>query len=309
VVIVGTTVVLAWYFLDPRNHAHVEDSIQQHAQEIALSNATIRTCMKHTVGSFGAHVDAVGNANALDPDFGIHMTVVGNAELSESDRDDISHLPNVVRFNDCPYLRPGEQTKLHVIRDPSSGSPRIDVDAPEWHVATSPDFAPAIATLFTPVYEPTYGDFNMLNESARIFEGCPYCGDNCLQRGTYGGPSTGGIVLSEMQSCGWVGRIHVFGFNWNGDDRMHIDFADPDIVRNCCTKCVFHETMSADYGDSQALKLVFMLVVASTVVIGCAILAVAAFLRHMRQTALPGVTDGAAKDGPTGESGTHADGV
>ena len=115
--------------------------------------------------------------------------------------------------------------------------------------------APDSAQVFTPVYEPQYGSDNQLPRNSRIFPNCN-CGDSCLERGRFAGPSTGAVALSQLQQIPDVSTIRVFGMNWNGDADVHIDFANRTLVHGCCTKCIFYRTASNRYGSEIAATTV-----------------------------------------------------
>ena len=179
------------------------------------------------------------------------VAVVGNGPISFWDRDEIEDSHVVVRFNDCNFLKPNERTTLRVVRHPSARAPSVPVHAPVWHIAYNSRFVHNDAAVFTPVYEAQYGGDNELPSSARIFPSC-HCGDSCLQRGRFAGPSTGAVALSQLQQLDEVSKIKVFGMNWNGDANVHIDFANRSLVSGCCTKCEFHTTSSNLYGTEIA---------------------------------------------------------
>ena len=63
-------------------------------------------------------------------------------------------------------------------------------------------------------------------------------------------------MLSEYEADPRVGSIHVFGMNWQGNAKVHIDFKDPTLVARCCTKCTIHPTADPDsYGVDEKEKM------------------------------------------------------
>jgi len=178
----------------------------------------------------------------------LRIAIVGNGPLHESDRVKIAMASRILRFNDCNNRRDGEKTTLRVVRHPSWFTFQ-HIGAPIWHVAPTASLLPSDAQLFTPVYERQHAGHNLIGPDARIFPSCD-CGPSCLQATTWAGPSTGAVALSVLQEMESVSEIHVFGFNSNGDAKMHIDFANKTLLSGCCTKCTFHPTKGNDYGQN-----------------------------------------------------------
>ena len=184
--------------------------------------------------------------------------VVGNGPLFVSDHARIAMSDVVVRFNDVNNKWSAERTDIHVLRHPSWITfKRIDPDI-TWHVGALADQMPEGAELVSYVFETQHSSGNMASSNARIFPSCN-CGDSCLHRGTWAGPSTGAVALSALEEDPGVDSIHVFGMNWNGNEEAHIDFKNSTIVPNCCTKCQFHETSGDGYGNQNAIMfLIFV---------------------------------------------------
>jgi hypothetical protein len=192
------------------------------------------------------------------------VAVVGNGEISEADRGVVDCADMVIRFNDCSYFRKGDKTSLRVVRHPFPLQHEL-VHAPVWHVAPHRQLCeshrPGLPLLlcslqevevFSPVYQSEYGSANELDDKARIFPGCD-ARDSNLHAKRYGGPSSGGLVLSELEQTAAVARIHVVGMNWNGNPDLHIDFANSSLVKGCCRKCSVHATGSTSYGNKSKL--------------------------------------------------------
>ncbi|GHP07678.1 hypothetical protein PPROV_000642000 [Pycnococcus provasolii] len=97
------------------------------------------------------------------------------------------------------------------------------------------------------VYEraPSYNHPNpKVSPNARIFPGCTTCNDDrsaCMHGKHKNGPSTGAALISYLQGVQTVQRIDTYGmtFDYQYGLDYHIDFVRP-LVRQCCTKCVFH---------------------------------------------------------------------
>ena len=190
---------------------------------------------------------------------GLTVAVVGNGPVSEEYRKYVGAADLVIRFNDCSYFRQGDKIGLRVVRHPFPIRHEL-VSAPVWHVAPHRDLCeehrpelplslcPIGAAVFTAVFQSAYGPINELDDSARIFPRCD-ARDSNLHAKRFGGPSSGGLVLSELEQTPHVARIHVFGMNWNGNPDLHIDFANHSLISSCCTKCTIFPTASASYGN------------------------------------------------------------
>ncbi len=200
------------------------------------------------------------------------VTVVGNGPLHESDRVYINRSSNIIRFNDMNFRRPREPTSLRVVRYPSAIAPRYKSNATVWAVAPSPidlpnvslpllswNYEPALTHLFLTtgpvgwmksyhVFFPSAQVLEPWADSVRVFENCASCGLRCYSNQTSAGASTGGFILSELQSLPLVRSIDVFGMNWGGGYE-HTDFVYTKMVESCCTKCFIHPTASSGYGD------------------------------------------------------------
>ena len=198
--------------------------------------------------------------------------VVGNGPLHLSDRLRIATADIVIRFNDANNRWRGERTDLHVVRHPSWYS-FSHINAPQWDVAAMDSLMPKEAQFKLYVYESQHEGSNKLNASTRIFEECN-CGNSCLERKTWAGPSTGAAVVSELQSIKEITTLDIFGFNGMGDEKAHIDFANKTIIENCCTKCTVHKTASNTYGNETVLAtfaaVLSALIVFAVLVVVCA---------------------------------------
>ena len=98
------------------------------------------------------------------------------------------------------------------------------------------------------VHERVNGTRNVI-EDATLFEGCNACNEEaCTHSLTKFGPSTGAAVIDELHRASDVESIHVYGMNWNGGSH-HVDFQHPNVVADCCDKCVVHPTSSDTYDN------------------------------------------------------------
>lgn len=188
--------------------------------------------------------------------------VVGNGPLFVSDHARILMSDVVVRFNDVKNKWSAERTDIHVIRHPSWFTLKQVSPQLTWHVGALSHQIPGDAELVSYVFETQHSSSNMTSRDARIFPSCN-CGESCLHRSTWAGPSTGAVSISALEEDPGVRSIEVFGMNWNGDKEAHVDFKNNTIVSNCCTKCYFHKTRGDDYGDQGAI--LFLIFVGSMV--------------------------------------------
>jgi hypothetical protein len=175
------------------------------------------------------------------------VAVVGNGPLFNEDRLSIDKHDIVIRFNDVNYMNYGEKITLHVVREPTSVAPKIQIQASIWSISPVESFVGMESALSTPVYERQYGKDNWASPDAAIFPSCGACA-SCAQSGSFAGPSTGAVALSELNELDEIKTIDVYGMNWNGPPKVHIDFANNTLVHDCCQKCVFNHTSSDYYG-------------------------------------------------------------
>jgi hypothetical protein len=208
-------------------------------------------------------------ANLNRSSFPGDVAVVGNGPISRKDRHSIESHSIVVRFNDVNYMLAGEKTTIHVVREPTSLKPKVHVDAPIWSISPVKSYVPNKSVFSTPVYERQYGSQNWASHSAVIFPTCNGC-DSCAQAGTFAGPSTGAVALSELNELEAITKIDVFGMNWNGPARVHIDFDNRTLVHDCCHKCVFNHTSSDYYGTGLTIVALMLIVFGGAGLLSCA---------------------------------------
>lgn len=211
---------------------------------LALLHAgTASRTVRYTSSPPGDFVDLLQSKGYTDIS---SIAVVGNGPLTLSDRARIALSSVVIRFNDVNNKIKGEKTTVRVVRHPSWFTFK-DAIHPDWHVSPHWTSVPEGAKVVTYIYESQHGRGNTAMADARLFPSCE-CGDSCLHRKGWAGPSTGAAALSLLQETANITYIHVFGMNWNGDAEMHTDFANKSVVPSCCTKCIIHQTASTNYG-------------------------------------------------------------
>lgn len=189
-----------------------------------------------------------------------NVVVVGNGPLCDEDREDINSgkYDCIVRFNDRKNLKDGEKTTVHAVRDVPKwfgvrSYPGVTNNEQVWlqPVTARPktvkkliqkDYANGLLPALY-VHEENSQVF-----SSHLFPGCAECKTKfeCETSASKYGPSTGAVILDALQSSPHVDQIHVYGMNWNGNEQ-HLDFRQPDLVPECCTKCVIHQTASGQY--------------------------------------------------------------
>ena len=198
------------------------------------------------------------------------VAVVGNGPISENDRRMINSCQCIIRFNDAKNRRPNERTDVQIVRRKLAFG-RVDRMFWKYYVPkgvytmyisekrTELDPVPNIS--FTGL-ENLIGSLDVgtrgsqFRDDTVLFEGCDKCNNKaCKYSLTGNGPSSGGIVIDTLDSLDNIKEIHIFGMNWTSQSHIlnhpegHIDFKYPDLVKQCCKKCVFHKTPTNDYID------------------------------------------------------------
>lgn len=183
------------------------------------------------------------------------VAVVGNGPLTSDDRDAINSHACVVRFNDMKNKTFEDKTTLHVIRSSLGKFPGLSTRDPEVPILPilAPDSHPEalldnVANVLPPL---------TLEKGESLFPSCDSCESKyeCVYTSSNKGPSSGGIVLSKLNESPMVHTIDVYGMNWNNSIR-HIDFLYPNLVPECCDKCIIHETHSNNYDPRHTMNIV-----------------------------------------------------
>ena len=71
--------------------------------------------------------------------------------------------------------------------------------------------------------------------------------ENYQQKNALYGPSSGAALISEIDTINSINEIYIFGMNFNGDSKDHLDFKYPSLVKKHCKKCIFHPTPNQGY--------------------------------------------------------------
>lgn len=74
-----------------------------------------------------------------------------------------------------------------------------------------------------------------------------HCHKHTHHSTTEHGPSTGAAVIDALEHLDAVKQIEVYGMNWTGHAWVHVDFKDPTLVQECCSKCNIHDTKGNAY--------------------------------------------------------------
>lgn len=184
------------------------------------------------------------------------VTLVGNGPISETDREEINDAPCVVRFNDAKNFRDGEAFHILAFREHvnstdaknSTGKHLLPV-----HRTKTSEFQTVLPTI--PVWErttcactcssnPCVCDTRCgVRENEPIFPGCSDVTHGEKQFGL----SSGGAVIAQLQADPFIQKVDVYGMNWSGLSSSHVDFAHPELMKTCCSKCTIHETPRRTY--------------------------------------------------------------
>lgn len=180
------------------------------------------------------------------------VALVGNGPISNKDRDEINENDIVIRFNDLKNFRNNERCDIHVIR----------YDYGFYNIKSRPDnsiiwpVSPSNELVFTsehlvgldgiyPLLLYSHKSVSDLSPTATLFYGSD-CGKKCIHSTTLEGPSTGAIVIDALEKCSTVDKINIYGMNWSGS-KFHIDFKNPGIIGDYCSKCIIHPTSNKNY--------------------------------------------------------------
>lgn len=240
------------------------------------------------------------------------VAVVGNGPLFETDRELIEQYPNVLRFNDMKNWREGERVTLHACRAEKeqkkwhvAARQSRPYNATMWALADETRWVPADAELISWSYKTSLVGLSLdtlfdeywheqvlapWGDSVRLFPNCSACGHHCLYNQAGIGPSAGGMAINAFERLPEVVEVAVFGMNWEGGTG-HTDFLWQEMVKTCCTKCIFHPTPSGAYlpprfaalrKAKEKAKLVGTLIVGGASTAGVAWLAFGTlFLHHL----------------------------
>ena len=190
------------------------------------------------------------------------VAVVGNGPLTEKQKATLKNADEfdcVVRFNGMNNADIDDRVDVLATRFTKASYFPMRKDIPNsvnvWPVAptkTIPD--DTIPEQFLSRVDPlmVYEDrFKEITEDSTVFQSCSLCSDSdmCHHSSAKHGPSTGCIVLDALESEPLVEDIFVYGMNWNASHTKHIDFAHPELIATCCTKCNVEATASDAYRD------------------------------------------------------------
>ena len=195
------------------------------------------------------------------------VAVIGNGPIFESDFHQINKYPFIIQFNHGRYIDKINRCNVLVIRPLENHKEGIEKVQHLKEIFKKI----SINTLILPILikETRVKNIEFINvkknkilKPIKSFEKIAFEQDQndliknnflfncqeeiCKYSSSANGPSTGGIVLSELFKYKFIKKIHVFGMNFNGNDG-HLDFLNPHIVKNYCTKCIFHQTSDSSY--------------------------------------------------------------
>lgn len=199
------------------------------------------------------------NYSPISPKNAWQVAVVGNGPISESQREMINNCQCIIRFNDAKNRRSNERTDVQVVRR-QLGLGRIDRMFWKYYI---PDGVYSFYLDATPrTWVPSYYGLKNLIEGVEIgivgskfeddnilFPGCNKCNNSpCFYSISNYGASSGALVIDGLDSMDNIKELHIFGMNWNrGIPGEHVDFDYPNLVKECCKKCIFHKTPNNKY--------------------------------------------------------------
>ena len=195
------------------------------------------------------------------------VAVIGNGPIFESDFENIKKYPFIIHFNHARYLDKIDKCDLLVIRPLENY--KNGIQKVEHLKETFKEINGNTLILPILIKDSRVNIIQLINikknkilKPLKSFEIKAFDQDKtdsiqnnilfncheeiCKYKSSANGPSTGGIILSELFKYPFIKEIHVFGMNFNGNDG-HIDFLNPHIVKKYCTKCIFHQTSNSSY--------------------------------------------------------------
>ena len=166
------------------------------------------------------------------------VCVVGNGPLTPAERREINASCEVVyRFNDLKNWETSDRVDVHVQR--------------EWegtHKYAGEGMAPCAQALLVGIHASQdagqKGAMALPTRGLRAYDVFGTCKPhNPVSRN----PSTGSILLSELQADQSVSGIDVYGMNWSFSKQQGHSMQEGDLVDACCTKCKIHRTSRSTY--------------------------------------------------------------
>ena len=169
---------------------------------------------------------------------------MGNGPLSKNDRRQIQNCASVVRFNDCKNMLENERMDTHVMREEGNRHTYSGFDSCKLKDDSQMNIVLVGNDADLDLKEtPNVTERIKLNGTSRkVFETCSKSRDSDIEKW----PTTGTMYLSELEQRDNVGKIHVYGMNWNMKDSVHSS-AEGKLVKTCCTKCHIHRTPNKTY--------------------------------------------------------------
>ena len=167
-----------------------------------------------------------------------NIALVGNGPLSETQRKEINtkNFNFVLRFNDMKNYRNGDRVDVLVCREwedthkYAKSNHCLKCKKMLVGVHAREDLRANGADMYIETKKKHY--FELFNRPENV---------NLNQQ-----PSTGAIVISEIQNNSKVKKIDVYGMNFNFKSIYHKK-NEGSIIRKYCEKCIFHETPSSSY--------------------------------------------------------------
>ena len=206
-------------------------------------------------------IQGLPNHSPISPYVAQQVAVVGNGPISENDSKKINECQCIIRFNDAKNRKSDERTDLQIVRR-QLGVGKIERMFWKYFVpkgvytmyVTEPSYVLSYNGLENPLGVIDIGrDKTKFRDDLKLFPGCNKCDNKpCTYSLTEWGPSTGALVINMLESMDNIKEINVFGMNWNPPSNkinVHVDFNYPELIKNCCKKCIIHKTTTNNYTD------------------------------------------------------------
>lgn len=195
------------------------------------------------------------------------IAVVGNGPLTEEDRHKINKMGCIIRFNSMLNKLKTERVDVLALRghtfnlskDTHTIWPVMDIGCDnntlqelKYDIMINPIYAyggKGNNTCKWPLkwksakHKENYNPDELTTKV--LFKNCK---QQIKQGDSLAGPSTGVIIIDYLENHKMIkkGNVNIFGMNWNGRKTL-VDFKFPNLVKDCCTKCIIHETQSQKY--------------------------------------------------------------
>ena len=197
------------------------------------------------------------------------MCVVGNGPLTDLEREHIRNCHKIVRFNDTKNRLPFERCDIHIMRQHHMHHSVTDNYPASYHDGSSSVILVGKNALSTEVlsdyvierltYQEPFDstEYTALGTPMEKFDVFPNCNTTRIAKSTLNNisshPSLGSIALSVLDAMESVKTLHVYGMNFsflNSHTKK-----EKDVLHQCCSKCIIHETEKTRYLPIEDLNI------------------------------------------------------